>query len=73
MSFLSSRLGVWVEPQCIAALQFSREFLGKIPFHQELRIASDKGRPLTFHLPDHKVSLLFKKIIKKIIKKLSNK
>jgi ATP-binding protein involved in chromosome partitioning len=51
------------------AKEFNKEFLGKIPLHQDLRIASDKGQPLTNSSPGHEVSLLFKNIAKKIIKK----
>ena len=41
-------------------------FLGKIPLHQDLRIASDKGNPLTYSDPEHEISLIFKEIAKKI-------
>ena len=51
------------------AKEFSKEFLGKIPLHQDLRIASDKGKPLTRSSPKHEVSLLFKSIAEKVSKK----
>jgi len=53
------------------AKEFSKEFLGKIPLHQDLRIASDKGRPLTLYNPKHEISLLFDEISKKIIEKFN--
>ena len=51
------------------AEEFNKEFLGKIPLHQDLRIASDKGQPLTYSSPEHEVSLLFKSIAEKVAKK----
>jgi ATP-binding protein involved in chromosome partitioning len=51
------------------AKEFSKEFLGKIPLHQDLRIASDEGKPLTQSSPEHEVSLLFKDIAEKVSKK----
>jgi ATP-binding protein involved in chromosome partitioning len=51
------------------AKEFSKEFLGKIPLHQDLRIASDAGKPLTHSSPGHEVSLLFKDIAEKVSKK----
>jgi ATP-binding protein involved in chromosome partitioning len=51
------------------AKEFSKEFLGKIPLHQDLRIASDKGLPLTHSSPKHEVSLLFTDIAKKVSEK----
>ena len=51
------------------AKEFSKEFLGKIPLHQDLRIASDGGKPLTHSSPKHEVSLLFKDIAEKVSKK----
>ena len=52
-----------------AAKEYSKEFLGKIPLHQDLRIASDAGKPLTHSSPEHEVSLLFKDIAEKLSKK----
>ena len=51
------------------AKEFAKEFLGKIPLHQDLRITSDKGEPLTYSNPNHEISLIFKNIAKKIINK----
>ena len=48
------------------ANEYKKEFLGKIPIHQDLRDANDKGDPLTHSKPDHEVSLIFKEIAKKI-------
>ena len=48
------------------AIEYKKEFLGKIPIHQELRDANDKGDPLTHSEPEHEVSLIFKKIAEKI-------
>ena len=52
-----------------AAKEFSKKFLGKIPLHQDLRVASDQGQPLTHSSPEHEVSLLFKIIAKKVTEK----
>jgi len=51
------------------AKEFNKEFLGKIPLHQDLRISADKGHPLTLSNPKHEMSLLFEGIAKKIIEK----
>jgi len=51
------------------AKEFNKEFLGKIPLHQDLRISADKGNPLTLSEPQHEISLIFKDIAKKITKK----
>jgi ATP-binding protein involved in chromosome partitioning len=51
------------------AKEFSKELLGKIPIHQDLRISADQGEPLTNSKPDHEISLIFKNISEKIIKK----
>ena len=48
------------------AIEFNKNFLGKIPIHQDLRDASDKGDPLTHSDPDHEVSKIFKDIAEKI-------
>ena len=49
------------------AKEFNKKFLGKIPLHQDLRVASDKGIPLTYSNPTHEVSLIFAEIAKKIL------
>ena len=48
------------------AKEFNKNFLGKIPIHQDLREAADKGDPLTHSNPDHEVSKIFKNIAEKI-------
>ena len=48
------------------AKEFNKNFLGKIPIHQSLRDATDKGEPLTYSNPDHEVSKIFKNIAEKI-------
>ena len=48
------------------AKEFNKNFLGKIPIHQDLRDATDLGDPLTHSNPDHEVSKIFKDIAKKI-------
>ena len=48
------------------AKEFNKNFLGKIPIHQDLREATDKGDPLTHSNPDHEVSKIFKNIAEKI-------
>jgi ATP-binding protein involved in chromosome partitioning len=48
------------------AKEFNKNFLGKIPIHQDLRDATDKGDPLTHSNPDHEVSKIFKNIAEKI-------
>jgi len=55
-----------------AAKEFSKEFLGKIPLNQDLRVASDEGQPLTHTSPEHEVSLIFLDIAKKIKLYLKN-
>jgi ATP-binding protein involved in chromosome partitioning len=53
------------------AKEFSKDFLGKIPLHQDLRISADKGIPLTFSNTKHEISLIFNEIAEKILKKLN--
>ena len=48
------------------AVHYKKEFLGKIPIHQDLKRANDEGDPLTHSNPNHEVSLIFKKIAEKI-------
>ena len=48
------------------AIEYKKEFLGKIPIHQDLRNANDNGDPLTHSNPEHEVSLIYKEIAKKI-------
>ena len=55
-----------------AANEFNKDFLGKIPLHQDLRLSADRGLPLTHSDPEHEISLVFNKIAKKILEKLDN-
>ena len=48
------------------AKEFGKELLGHIPLHNDLRKSADLGEPLTLKSPDHKISLLFTQIAKKI-------
>mgnify|MGYP006175847241 FL=1 len=48
------------------ANEFNKNFLGKIPIHQDLRDATDKGDPLTHSDPEHEVSKIFKDIAEKV-------
>ena len=52
------------------AKEFSKDFLGKIPLHQDLRISADKGIPLTLSDPNHEISLILKEIAEKILEKI---
>ena len=53
------------------AKEFNKDFLGKIPLQQDLRISADKGVPLTLSDTKHEISLVFNEIAKKILKKLN--
>jgi len=53
------------------AKEFNKDFLGKIPLHQDLRISADKGAPLTLSDTKHEISLIIKEIAEKILKKLN--
>ncbi len=48
------------------AKDYKKEFLGKIPINIDLRIAADSGKPLVEENPDHKISIIFKEIAKKV-------
>ena len=48
------------------ALDYKKEFLGKIPLNIDLRVAADNGKPLFEVNPDHKISKIFIEIAKKI-------
>ena len=48
------------------AKEYSKELLGHLPLHQDLRNSADIGDPLTHSQPDHEVSKLFKNIAEKI-------
>jgi ATP-binding protein involved in chromosome partitioning len=45
---------------------YKKEFLGKIPINIDLRVAADSGKPLVEENPDHKISMIFKEIAKKV-------
>ena len=48
------------------AEDYKKEFLGKIPISIDLRVAADSGKPLVEENPDHKISIIFKKMAAKI-------
>ena len=48
------------------AEEFSKNFLGHLPIHQDLRTSADKGDPLTHSDPNHEVSKLFFDIANKV-------
>ena len=48
------------------AIEYKKEFLGKIPINIDLRIAADEGKPLVKKDPDHKISKIFIDISEKI-------
>jgi len=48
------------------AKDYKKEFLGKIPINIDLRVAADSGKPLVEKSPDHKISIIFKEMAKKI-------
>ena len=52
------------------AKEFNKDFLGKIPLHQDLRVSADKGSPLVLSDPKHEITVIFKEIAEKILKKL---
>ena len=51
------------------AKEFNKDFLGKIPLHQDLRVSADKGSPLVLSDPKHEISVIFKEIAEKILEK----
>ena len=48
------------------AKDYKKKFLGKIPINIDLRIAADEGKPLIEKIPDHKISMIFKEMAKKV-------
>ena len=48
------------------AIKYKKKFLGKIPINIDLRIAADSGKPLVEENPNHKISMIFKEMAKKI-------
>ena len=52
------------------AKEFNKDYLGKIPLHQDIRASADEGEPLAYAQPQHNISLIFNKIAKSIYEKL---
>ena len=48
------------------AEEFDKEFLDYLPLNEDLRTSADKGEPLTYSTPDHKISKIFISIAEKI-------
>ena len=48
------------------AINFKKNFLGKIPIDIDLRIAADNGKPLFEKDPNHKISKIFKEMANKV-------
>ena len=48
------------------AIEFNKEFLGKLPLNEDLRSSADNGEPLTYAQPDHEISKLLKAIAERI-------
>ena len=48
------------------AKDYKKDFLGKIPINIDLRVAADSGKPLVEKNPDHKISMIFKEMAKKV-------
>ena len=48
------------------AVDYKKNFLGKVPISIDLRIAADSGKPLFEKDPNHKISKIFKNIASKI-------
>jgi len=48
------------------AIDYKKNFLGKIPINIDLRIAADSGKPLFEKNPEHEISKIFSEIAKKI-------
>ena len=48
------------------AEEFDKEFLDYLPLNEDLRTSADKGEPLTYSTPDHKISKIFIGIAEKI-------
>ena len=52
------------------AKEYNKDYLGEIPLNKDLRVSADKGEPLVYSQPEHKISLIFKKISESIYEKL---
>tara|TARA_B100001123_G_C14992723_1_gene900237 strand:+ start:33 stop:860 length:828 start_codon:yes stop_codon:yes gene_type:complete len=48
------------------AIEYKKDFLGKIPINIDLRVAADSGKPLVEKNPNHEISKIFKNIAIKI-------
>jgi len=48
------------------AINYKKEFLGKVPINIDLRVAADTGKPLVEKNPEHKISKIFIEMAKKI-------
>ena len=48
------------------AINYKKEFLGKIPIDIDLRIAADNGKPLMEENPKHKISKIFIEMAEKV-------
>ena len=48
------------------AEEFDKEFLDYLPLNEDLRTSADNGEPLTYSMPDHKISKIFIGIAEKI-------
>ena len=48
------------------AINYKKNFLGKIPINIDLRTAADSGKPLFEKDPNHEISKIFKSIASKI-------
>ena len=48
------------------AEEFDKEFLDYLPLNEDLRTSADKGEPLTYSTPNHKISKIFISIAEKI-------
>ncbi len=48
------------------AIDYKKNFLGKIPINIDLRVAADSGKPLFEKNPEHEISKIFSEMAKKI-------
>ena len=48
------------------AVDYKKNFLGKIPINVDLRIAADNGKPLFEKNPQHEISKIFTEIANKV-------
>ena len=51
------------------AKKFQKNFLGSIPFHIDLRVSADNGKPLTYFNRDHEISRIFNSFANNVVKK----